>query len=330
MLRLFQSSNPFTIFIYFIFTALLHLHLFLSPQQFTTQYDTLLCDWLFNQLFHLHELPFWLIASIHVLIVGLTGLSLSLLIQKHKLIQKVFLIPGAVFVLIMSWFPEMPLLSPELIAGLILTLLLFRIFNTYNKTKIDSLLFDTGMISAVISLIYYPAIVFSLFAILAIFRLRSTSAREFLVFFSGLLVIYFLVFTIAFWFDLLPSFSEKIYFPLALPSFDKLNDTVLIIQFILLGAVLLLSLWHLNEKYSGNLVQVRKYYGSFINLFIFSILILFFAPAVNVVHFQFLFIPVACFISYYLTKSGNNLTAELIFMSMTAAAFIFQYLTFAS
>ena len=328
MLRLFQSSNPFSIVFYFIFSVAMQLHLILHPASIAGFNHTLTGHLFFENLLHIQNANIYLITGIHILIISLEGILISLVVQRNKIIQKSSLIPAAVFVVITSWFPEIQLISPQIITAFLITPVLFKIFSTYNKTKIDSTIFDTGLITTVASLFFYPAIVFCAFSIFAIFRLRSTSFREFLVYLSGVFVIYFLTLTTFFWFDLLPEFAQQFYLPHSLPSVELIMSPVYLVRLILLGIVFITSVWLMGDKFSSNTVQIRKYFGSFINLFVFSILILAFCEQITITDLYFLFIPVTVFIAWYFAQTKQRLYAEFIFWGMIGTAIIFQYSNF--
>ncbi len=328
MLRLFQSSNPLSILFYFIYAFGLQLHMILHPAAIADFHPALTGHLLFENVFHVQNASPVLIAGIQACLIALQGILISVVVQSNKIIQKSSLIPAAVFVAIVSWFPEMQLLSPQIIAAFLLTPVLFKIFGTYNKTKIDSVIFDTGLISATASLFFYPAIVFCAFSIFAIFRLRSTSFREFLVYATGVFCIYFLALTAFFWFDLLPEFSKQFYLPESLPSAELIMSPVYIVRLALIGSVFITAIWMMADKFSSNIVQIRKYFGTFTNLLIFSILILPFCEQITIADLYFMFIPLTVFIAYYFAQTKQQLYAEFIFWGMLGTAILFQYSNF--
>lgn len=328
MLRLFQSSNPLSILFYFLFAGALQFHMILNPAPVADFNSTLICHLFFDQLLHIKSISPQILAGIHAFIIALQGIVLSLVIQSNKIIQKSSLIPAAVFVTMASWFPEIELFSQQIITALFFTPILFKIFSTYNKTKIDGTIFDTGLISAFASLFFYPAIVFCLYSIFAVFRLRSTSFREFLVYITGVAVIYFLVVTAFFWFDLLPAFSAQFFLPDKMPSVELIQSPVYVVRFVLLGSVFITAIWMMGDKFSSNIVQIRKYFGSFTILLIFSIIMLFFCDQIMIADLYFLLIPLAVFIAYYFAQTKQTLYAEFIFWGMIGTAIIFQYANF--
>jgi len=328
LLKLFNSSNPFTLFLFLVYSVAIHFHLFLNPGQFSSTY-ALAFDKIFMQLLHLHELPVLWLVVIHIAIVSLQGILISFLVQSNKILQKPSLVPAVVFVLITNIFHDIPAFSPEIISALIFTWALFKIFSTYNKTKIDSLLFDIGLIVAVSTLLFYPAAVFIGYAIAAVIRLRATSFREFLVLISGIAVICFLTATALFWFDILPVATAQLYIPTRLPDMKPIFSPVHIAEFSILGIVLMMALWFTGERFSSNIVQTRKYIGSFISLLLVACTVPLFSEHPAISNCYFLFIPASVIISYYLVQTKNQLYAELIFMSMLVAAIIFQTVNFA-
>ncbi|MFI5172915.1 MAG: hypothetical protein ACHQFW_11020, partial [Chitinophagales bacterium] len=174
-------------------------------------------------------------------------------------------------------------------------------------------------------------IIFSLYSLLALVRIRTTTFREFILFVTGILLIYFLSGTMLFWFDLLPQFFENyFYFPTSIENITVLFTTETIIKFILIGIVLIISLIFYSNKFSSNLIQVRRYLGSFIILFIFSLLSILLNKYPGESALYFLFITSAIFISYYFFHSPNQAPPELMHMGLLGATVIFQYINFTS
>jgi len=329
VLRLFQSSNPLSLLLLILYAALINLKFFLGeiPTDETTYY--FIGDLLFNQWLQLHRLPEFIVPFFNLACIVTQAVLISMLMQGSKVNTKPSLLPALVFILLCSFFPDILYNTPAVLSGFFLIWILFKIFSAYNKPKADNVYFDTGLLNGFISLLFFPTLVYSLYSLLAIIRMRSITFREFILFLSGFMVIYFLVATSFFWFDLLPDFWEK-QFDL-LPDLKKISGffgSINLVKLFLIGIALIISLLFYSNKFSTNLIQVRKYLGSFISFFIFGIVAFLFNSNADAGGLYFLLMGTSFFISYYFFHSKNRTTPEIIHITLLGATILFQYINF--
>lgn len=331
MLRLFYSFNPLTFLLLAVYTVLINLHTLLHPFPATGDYQFYLSHLIFDQWLHIRALPLQALNIILLLIIFGQGILLSVLMQSFKLIAKPSLLPAMTYVLLCSLFPQLLESPAEIICVLLLLWLLNKLFNVYNKARADGSYLDAGLLTGLLSLIFFPASLFILFGWFSLVRLRSSNFREFAVFLSGLLVILFLAFTGVFWFDALPELMKgQFYFPL--PPFETgdLFETIPLIKIILLTLALILSLIFLSNRYTANLIQIRKYLSTFIWLLLYAAITIFFNRPVSTASLSLLMLPAAFFISYYFYYSKATLYTELVHAGLITATFMFQYINFVS
>ena len=329
MLRLFQSSNPVSLILLIIYAALVNLKFFLGgiPTSEISYY--FIGDLLFNQWIPLNKLPQTVVPFFNLACIVTQAVLISMLMQGSKVNTKPSLLPALVFILLCSFFPDMLLNTPAVLSGFFLIWILFKIFSAYNKPKADTIYFDTGLLNGFVSLLFFPALVFSLYSLLAIIRMRSITFREFVLFLSGFMVIYFLAATAFFWFDLLPEFWEKQFH--FVPDLTKLSNffsTIVIVKLVLIGIALIISLLFYSNKFTSNLIQVRKYLGSFVSFFLFGILAFLFNSNADFGGLYFLMMGTSFFISYYFFHSKNRMTPEIIHITLLGATILFQYINF--
>ncbi|MBK7441912.1 MAG: hypothetical protein IPL12_18220 [Bacteroidetes bacterium] len=330
MLRIFQQSNPLTLLLLILFTALINLKWILHPVDISLQEYSFIGNIVFNNWLHTATWPSSIVVVIHIALVLFTGVLLCFLMQQYKIITKASLIPAVVFISLCSFFPDFFYSTPEIICGIILVFILFKIFGVYNKSKADMTYFDVGLLSGVLSLIYFPSSVFCLFGILSLFRIRSTSFREFFIYMTGLILSYFLACTALFWFDLLPEFAAKqFHIPQSLQPASGAFGVITIVKISLIGAAFVTALVFFGNRFSTNLIQVRKYLSAFVWLFIFSTACLFLNIPLHEGALYFEMIAVSVFISYYFYHSKNKLAPELIYLGLVGATLLFQYINFA-
>lgn len=329
MLRLFQSSNPVSLILLILYAALVNLKFLLGglPPGEITHY--FIGDLLFNKWLQLNNLPEFIVPFFNLACIITQAVLISMLMQGSKVNTKPSLLPALVFILLCSFFPEMLYNTPAILCGFFLIWILFKIFSAYNKPKADTIYFDTGLLNGFVSLLFFPTIVYGIYSLLAIIRMRSITFREFILYLSGFIVIYFLAATAFFWFDLLPVFWENHFIiPSDLTKLSVFFSSITIVKLILIGIALIISLLFYSNKFSTNLIQVRKYLGSFISFFLFGIAVFLLNSNADAGGLYFLLMGTSFFISYYFFHSKNRMTPEIIHITLLGATILFQYINF--
>lgn len=331
MLRIFQSSNPLTLLLLILYAVLVNLKWLIYPAPAELHTYSYISNIIFNKWLQLPQLPVYIVLILHIAIIVVTGILICFLMQQFKIITKPSLIPAAIFITICSIFPAILFSSPEILCGILLVWILFKTFSIYNKTKADMAYFDVGLMSSLMSLLYFPAIVFCFFGIITLFRMRSTSFRDFFIYMVGIVLGYFLIGTVVFWFDLLPEFAKaQFVLPKGILISEISFSVITIVKLSIIGIIFITALIFLSNKFSVNLIQVRKYLGAFVWLFVFAIASCFLNYPLQEYALFPVLLAVSLFISYYFYHSKNRLAAELMFLTLIGTTLIFQYINFAS
>lgn len=329
MLRLFQNTGPLSFLLLLVYTGIVHAHHLFTPVfQADTTYNYV-SMFLFVQVLHLHLAPALLTELVLLVLITATGFMLSIAMQRFKLINKPSLIPAVTFVLFTSFFPGILFAIPEVLCGIIVVVILLKIFNAYNKQHTDMTYFDAGALSAICTLLYWPAVVLLLLSILGLFRMRSTSFREFIIYLTGILIIGFLTGTCLFWFNSLQLFLDTHPFQFAFFDQSELTFTTMrIIKLALIGLVCMMALVVYIDKMSSNLIQIRRYQVVTLWLFLAGILASGLAPAGTDGGWYLVLIPGSMITGYYFFHSKQVLYTELAHAILFVATIIMQYITF--
>lgn len=329
MLRFFQNTGPLSFLLLLIYTGIVHAHHVLTPFNLSDASYSYLSRLLFIDGLHLQQAPHLVTALVLLVFMTATGFMLSIAMQRYKLINKPSLIPAVTFVLFTSFFPGLVYAIPEIACGIIVVIILFKIFSAYNKQHTDMTYFDTGALSAICTLLYWPAVVLLLLSILGLFRMRSTSFREFIIYVTGVLIIVFLTGTGLFWFDHLQVFLET--HPFTSTFFDQPELTFTTMQLIklsLIGIVCMMSMVVYMNKMSSNLIQIRRYQVVILWMFLAGMLAAGLAPAGTDGAWYYLLIPGSMITGYYFFHSKHVLYTESAHAVLFVATIIMQYITF--
>lgn len=312
-----------------LYTALVHAHHFMLPAVPMEGTQSYISRWLIQDVLFADQLPYQIRGLIQLLMITGTGFALGILMQRYKLLNKPSLLPAMTFVLLCSFFPGLFQAMPEIWCGLIVMTLLFKIFGAYNKQRSDMTYFDAGALSITAVLLYPPMVILLVFSIIALFRMRSTSFREFVIYLIGMLTIVFLTGTVLYWFGQLEDFWQDPqwtfhFFAQAQDSFT----TMRIVKLSLIGAVLIMALLLYLDKIATNLIQIRRYMVVCIWLLLAGIPVAALAPAGTDGAWYILLIPAAIIISYYFFHSKLSLYTESAHAVLFVATILMQYVTF--
>lgn len=103
MLRIFQQSNPLTLLLLILFTALINLKWILHPVDISLQEYSFIGNIVFNNWLHTATWPSSIVVVIHIALVLFTGVLLCFLMQQYKIITKASLIRSGIYI-VMQFF----------------------------------------------------------------------------------------------------------------------------------------------------------------------------------------------------------------------------------
>jgi len=154
----------------------------------------------------LHETP--RIATILGFFLVLTeAYWLTQILTKHELVLKNSSLSALVFLVLMSFYPEMLILNPLNIVVLLLIFMLDNLLRSYNKPEHLDHVYAAGFFTAVATMFYLPFLLWFAFVVISFIIFRSGRWREWMSSLIGLFTPFIFLFTGYFWTDQL---TEKI------------------------------------------------------------------------------------------------------------------------
>ncbi len=243
----------------------------------------------------------------------------------HEVGDKQNFIPAFVYLLLVSTLNSESPLHPLVIAHIPLLLMLLFFLSTYRKDGALSLVFDGAFLLALASLFYLPLLFFFPVAFIALIIFRTFSLREWILILIGLILPYFLAFSLL-WIantgaDFWVSKWEQAFVSLHAPVFKRgsfLINTMVII-------LLLLATIHSFMHGFGNKVKTKK--GKYLlwwMLFI-GLLLTFVISESPVFTGTLIIIPASVFIGDYTGKIKKTGIADFLLL-LFITAFVFSRL----
>jgi hypothetical protein len=282
----------------------------------------------FIRILHIgpHTHMAWLLAA-GGLLCFIESLLVNRIINHYRVTTKKNYLGGLMFVLFTSFVPECMVLSPALVAALILLLCIDNIFELAKPDKLYGHIFDLGFLSGLAMLFYFPSIYFLIFVSIGFFMVRSVTFRERVMIFTGFACVLMVVFTVYFWFDSLPEMVlDVVNIQYRVPlSFSKFTHW----QVLGLIWILILSLYVLGNVprlLFSTVIQTRKYISILIIGAGLSIAVVPLAFNFNLSHLIFLLTSVSILYAFYFVETKTNLFNEILFIVLILSVLVFEYL----
>jgi len=264
LIRVFKRSYVVQYIILLVIAVILWLPAFIYPPDFALSsniYVSPAWHWLLQVIGN-----YPLAGTVLAIIIILTGaLLMNGILEKYELALKNTLVPALFYILIMSHQPVFLQLHPALIASFLMLVVMLNLFGIYTQQEAYSQVFNSGFITGIASLFYFPATVFFLFIWLTFFVYRLYAIREWIIALLGFLLIYFFLGTYYFMTDQLieafAAYSEYFRTLPVLGTFYPFNILTLIISLLFI-LLFLFALFRLIAHLQEHVISVRKRYVS--------------------------------------------------------------------
>jgi hypothetical protein len=231
-------------------------------------------------------------------------------------------LPGMAYMLLSSLFVEWNYFSAPLLVNTFLLLMFYRMVNLYNTNKPLGGIFNIGVMTGLITLLYEPAIVYVLMMPFTLFIMRPFRIREWLTGFLGLTTPYYFL-------ALEPLITDKWTWRHLVPSihidFPAMPSSLLItISIILLVVPFIVGGYFVQMNLNKMLIQIRKGWSLLLLLLIMSIFIILVNGGVNYVNWMFALMPLAAFhaATYFYAERQRTFTSILHWVTFVYAIYL--------
>lgn len=264
-----------------------------------------------------------LIALIFIILLAFLILKLNV---QYAFIRSRSFLPPSLFVLITSGMSDLRAMHPVYPAALFLILAVDRIFNTYDKERIHSNAFDSGIFLSIGSLFYFNLVFFFPLLWIGFIILRpNVNWREYILTTLGFLLPW--VATLAYYLitnstdELVQTIKSnfvlhQVFLRSNLPMQIYVGYLIIL---TLLGSAFLLS------QYDGKKISSRRYFKTFFWIFLISVILIFSNPAVSEEIIIILAIPLTYLISNYLIFMKRHVWGEVFLYLLAAGVIVLQF-----
>jgi hypothetical protein len=314
ILKLFSDDRVISAFFIGLFSLVMWTPSFLSLGNLGYESETQAMPFfiLVDDLFEKHIILSRIVAF---LFLALQAFMIVRINARYVLIQQRTFLPAFFFMVLVSFFPSLLNLSSFIFGNLFILLMLEIIFSVY-KTEANSYrFFESGLLIAISSLFYTKLILFLPFLWIVSLILRPFYWREWLFPVLGLIVPYFIVFSLLFFVDQYPASLFVILFDSLFQHTNtfQLNWPNIVFTGFIFALIIISSIYML-KVFQFRKVFIRNYY---LTLFWFSILgfvIFIFFSGFEVGMIYILAIPLSFIFSNYFINSRDILIKNILFV----------------
>jgi hypothetical protein len=273
VIGIFKQKNPGNALLLLIYALVLKFSIFLHPQlPVLKKEDNYLYRFILSglhSLFHSFAFPY---ALLTFLLMFTQATLFNSICNYHKLFPKPNFLPGMSYVLVTSLIPDWNHFSAPLLVNSIMIWSWYRMIGLYNNNRPVTAIFNIGLLAGLATLLYIPAMAFSLLVMFVLIIMRPFRVQEWLVGFLGFTSpYYFLLLVLYFanqlnWNNVVP----KITFTLpALPDSIPvtLGILLLVVPFIIGG-------YFVQNNLNKMLIQVRKSWSLLLMFLIVAVLVI--------------------------------------------------------
>lgn len=257
--------------------------------------------------------------TLHAIIAMVLVISGALVfnysLTKFDLVRKNTLVPAMIYIVLMSYSPNLLGLHPAALPALFTVLILFYLFQVYTEEEAYAQIYNIGLLIGISSLFYFPSIFLILFIWLTFVVYRLYSWREWVIPITGIITPYIFLFTFYFMVDNLePAYLAYVDYFTKMTIF-RFSFDFSILNYIITTLIILLSLWSaflLLTDIQEKIISLRKRYWAIFYLLAIAILTYFISDVFFKWHQIFILIPASVFIAYAFSQLKNLKWVEII------------------
>ncbi len=254
---------------------------------------------------------------ISVILISAQGIYLNYIVNEFKLIKNNTYLVALFFVLLNGMSPTFLVFNPVILANTFVLLALHQLFKLYNEKQPYSLLFNTGVLVAIGTLIFFPVIIIFPFIWIVLLYTGTPKWRDFIISIMGLFVPF--IFYVTYYF-LIDEFSQIL-------RLMEINNVIFIeklsfdsgftnYHFYILVVIGLFSGFKLAQTIQRSVIKIRKL--KMIVLILMFLLTLTVLIKGNDYMATYLLIatPFSIFLGNYFNEIKRTWLSEILFLSL--------------
>ncbi len=326
IIRFLKNNKQFSIIFYLLLGAILWAHRFYNPIA-STENNVQLSLFEGITRFFSRQGGYSSIIVAFLLMIVLAFLF-DLITKRFRFDHNKTPLTGVLYIIILGGFIDFHYLHPVYLSGILLSILIFKLFLLVETENVESTLFQIGIFYSFSLIIYVQSIVLLPFLAISILLIKCIEAwRSIVVFLLGLLLPFIFIFSTYYLFDI--DFSNNIIEScnLKIDVTQKLKDLhinfSLALYLIFILTIMLISTSKIIHQFPRKKIVYRNYYSIFFLSFISPILGYFFVPCITKDILLLSIIPMNFIIANFLYYNKNqNVNSAILIVLFLLALFI--------
>jgi len=195
VIGIFKQKNPGNAFVLLVYALVLKFSIFIHPViPSLHKEDNFLYRIILNALLSLfgNAPVFFSIITFFLLFTQAT--LFNRICNYQKLFPKANFLTGMSYILVTSLLPSWNYFSAPLLINSVMIWIFYRMTTLYNSNKSDAAIFNIGVMTGIITLLYLPAMAFILLVFFALMIMRPFRVREWLMGVLGFTTPYYFLF----------------------------------------------------------------------------------------------------------------------------------------
>ena len=209
------------------------------------------------------------------------------------MIAKPSYLPAMAYILITSLFIEWNHFSAPLLINAFLIWIFYRIMILYNVATAGNVIFNIGLLLGIVTMLYYPAIVFIVLIVFTLFIMRPFRIQEWVIAFLGVTTPYYFLALILYfsgqwsWDHIIPTISFNLP-KMPTSVFTTISIVLLVIPFVVGG-------FFVQNNLNKMLIQVRKGWSLLLIFLMISLAVIIIDGDTNYINWILCAVPISAF-----------------------------------
>ncbi len=322
MVGIFKQKNPANVLLLLVYALILKFSIFLRPVAPVLHpednYLYKLILHVLDSLFHNYPISYSILSF---LILFSQATLFNRICNHNKILPKANFLPGMSYILITSLLPDWNHFSAPLLINSIMIWIWYRMIELYNSPRPGSAIFNIGVFTGIVSLLYLPAMAFLLLVLFGLVTMRPFRIREWLVGLLGFTCPYYFLFIVLYlsnhwnWKEMLPRIVLTVP---GMPAsiWITLGIALLVFPFMIGGYFVQLNL-------SKMLIQIRKSWSLLLLFLLVAVIIILINRANSYENWIVTAVPFAAFhAAAYYYPSQKTLPRILHWLSFAYVIFM--------
>ncbi len=309
MVSFFREKSPTGFFLIVLLSITLHARLLFEPPAVVVHPTNGFIHVLFEPLASLH---FLLLVAIYHLLVLVTAFRLNHVLDDLKMFPKQTLIPAMCYVLFSALYVSWSNLIPALLINLLLVWIFFILAKTYHAQKTRGAVFNAGLITGSVVMLYYPAVAIVAIAIMSLAIIRPFKLQEWFIMALGILTPFYFLGITLFLQDEFANFNQ--YLPhLEWQIIQKTSSQAMLVNLLWMLILLIMGVFYWQANTGRILMQARKYWNVLLVMLLFLIPMPMLLEKSGIESAMVLIVPLSALVSNVFVQPRQSLVPGFVF-----------------